>query len=95
MENNAVDNSGKKETGNILKFNLTGVGLMVLCTLSENVALAAFLFGLILGLINFILMIVFILHKKPFAYMTCLISMLLLPIIGFGCCTAGIHSFKI
>ncbi len=95
MEINQIEAEAKKAAKTIGIINVSTVVLMLLCCLSKDAAFFAFLLGLIAALVNFIMMIVYIVQKKAYAYIICIISMLLLPIIGFGCCAAGIGDMRI
>jgi tellurite resistance protein TehA-like permease len=90
MENNTnLPDTDKKTTNAIVLVNFCTVALMALMCFSKDLAFFAFALGMFAGITNFVLMIVFITQRKTQAYIVCLISMLLLPIIGFGCCAAG------
>ncbi|MDP1802931.1 MAG: hypothetical protein Q8L81_16335 [Bacteroidota bacterium] len=90
MENNEIVDPDKKTAKLMGIINGSLVVLMGLCCFSEDAAFFAFILGGLAGIVNFILMIVFIVQRKTFSYITCIISMLLMPIIGFGCCAYGI-----
>jgi len=89
MENNVNEEAGKKAAKTIGFINIGAVVLMLLCCLNQDAAFIAFILGLVAALTNLIMMIVFITQRKISAFIICLISMLLMPIIGFGCCAAG------
>lgn len=92
MENNQIEEESKKAAKTIGIINVSSVVLMVLCCFSNDLAPFAFILGVIAALVNFIMMIIYIVQRKTYAYIICIISMLLLPIIGFGCCAAGIDT---
>ena len=95
MENEEKDVSGNKEAKKIRQVNLLVLVVIVVFSFTGQGAFLSFIVGLIAGLSNFILMFVYISQGKTSAYLTCIISMLLLPIIGFGCCAMGISSINI
>ncbi|MBL7910024.1 MAG: hypothetical protein JNJ41_03070 [Bacteroidia bacterium] len=92
MENNEIIDPDKKTAKLMGIVNGLLVVLMGLCCLSEDLAVFAFILGCLAGILNFILMIIFIVQRKTFSYIICIISMLLMPIIGFGCCAYGIKN---
>ncbi len=49
-------------------------------------SIITFLLASFAGLVNFILMIAFILKGKRYTYIICLICMILIPLIGLGGC---------
>ena len=92
MENNEIIDPDKRTAKLMGIINGVSVLLMFLCCLRDEVAFFAFILGGLAGLVNFVLMIIFIVQRKTFSYIICIISMLLLPIIGFGCCAYGIKN---
>jgi hypothetical protein len=66
--------------------NACALVLMLLLCLTKEGGFFAFFVGLGMGVYNLISMIVFIVQKNVFAFVSNIIWMLLMPIIGFGCC---------
>lgn len=75
--------------------NIVVVVIMAILGFMGDLALISFFLGLLAGLVNFIMMIIYIIDRQTYSYITCIISMLLLPIIGFGCCAMGVDGMNI
>lgn len=75
--------------------NIVVIAIMAVLSFTGDFALISFFLGLLAGLVNFIMMIIYIINRQTYSYVTCIISMLLLPIIGFGCCAMGVDGMKI
>lgn len=77
-----------KATRIINIINVVVLLLMFAVCLIEEGGIISFFLGCAMGMGNFISMIIFITRKEPGAYISNIIWMLLMPIIGFGCCAA-------
>ncbi len=97
MENNTnpAKSADQKNSKSVYTVNLLVLVLIVLIGFTGEMAFFSFLIGLLAGGINLILMIVFFAQQKQHSGIACLISMLLLPIIGFGCCAAGMTNMRL
>jgi hypothetical protein len=71
--------------------NAIGLGIMLLLCLPEDGGFIAFILGCLLACYNFISMIIQFVNKNTMAAVFNIIWMLLMPIIGFGCCAATIN----
>ncbi|MCE3258443.1 MAG: hypothetical protein K0S12_84 [Bacteroidetes bacterium] len=89
-EYNYNDTPGPNRAARIINIvNGAGLALMLLlCLIPDAGGFFSFLLGCVLGLGNFICMIIQITHKNVAAYVSNIIWMLLMPIVGFGCCAA-------
>jgi hypothetical protein len=83
--------SGPARTVNIV--NVIALGLMLLMFFSGDSGLLGFVLAIGMGVYNFVSMCVFIGQKNTSAYVSNLIWMLLMPIIGFGCCAVTFKGF--
>lgn len=91
--NNDFITADRKSAKTIAIINGSTVLLIgILCLLGDGASFFAFFIGLLAALVNFILMIINISAGKTYTFVTCIICMLLLPIIGFGCCAMGISN---
>lgn len=52
----------------------------------------AFVFSIVTCAFNLILMVVFILKQRPDIWVSNLVWLILLPIVGFGCCTFSLDA---
>lgn len=84
---NQVESKKRNKIVNILNGSVL-VLMLLLCLIPDSGGILAFSLGCILSLINFILMIVYFATRYTMAGVYCIIWMLLLPIVGFGCCAA-------
>ncbi len=75
--------------------NIVVIVIMAILGFMGDFALISFFLGILAGFVNFIMMIVYIVNRQTYSYVTCIISILLLPIIGFGCCAMGVDGMKI
>lgn len=75
--------------------NLVILLLMVLmCLIEKEAGIYSFVLGLFAGGINLVMMIVYI-AKKNLAWISCIIWLMLFPIIGFGCCAYAWQGVKL
>jgi hypothetical protein len=66
------------------------LGMLLMC-LTKDGGFAAFMVGVAMMLGNFVSMIIFIVRKNVFAFVSNIIWMLLMPVIGFGCCAMAFN----
>jgi hypothetical protein len=66
--------------------------LVSLCFIKDG-GIITFFGSLFFGGCNFISMIVFIAKSRPEIFLSNIIWMLLMPIIGFGCCAATVNFY--
>ncbi len=71
--------------------NIAILLLLASCCLVKDGGFVTFFGSLFIGFANFVCMIVFIVHRKPEVWISNIIWMLLMPIIGFGCCAATVN----
>lgn len=90
-----MEQDDKLNAKKVRLINIVVVVIMVLLSFAGDLALISFILGILAGLVNFIMMIIYIINRQTYSYVTCIISMLLLPIIGFGCCAMGVDGMKI
>ena len=89
METPGIEPAKSNKTARIINIvNVVVLLLMLAVCLVEEGGFISFLLGCLMGMGNFICMIIFITRKEPAAYISNIIWMLLMPIIGFGCCAA-------
>ncbi|MGZ3899446.1 MAG: hypothetical protein ACXVNM_06835 [Bacteroidia bacterium] len=65
------------------------LAVMLLLCLIDGGGILSFFVGALMSLYNLISMIIYITQKNVMAYVSNIIWMLLMPIIGFGCCAAA------
>jgi hypothetical protein len=71
--------------------NIAILLLLASCCLVKDGGIITFFGGVVIGFANFICMIVCITQRKPEVWISNIIWMLLMPIIGFGCCAATVN----
>jgi K+-sensing histidine kinase KdpD len=84
-----MENIDKMNAKKIAIANFIAVVIMALLAFGNELAIISFFIGILAAIINFVAMIYHITRKEPYSYITCIISMLLMPIIGFGCCSSS------
>jgi hypothetical protein len=92
MEDNQTQQPGyNREARTINIINAIALAIMILLCLVEGGGIFSFIIGCLLSLYNFISMIVYIVNKNTAAFVFNIVWMLLMPIIGFGCCAATVN----
>ncbi len=72
-------------TARVNIINLVMAAIIVLCAIGHN-TLLGFVCSIFFAAANFIMMIVFMIKGRPDVFVSNIIWMLLLPVVGFGCC---------
>jgi hypothetical protein len=88
-------NIDKQCAKKLATYNAMVAGIMLLTCLGNELAILSFPVGVIASIVNLILMIGYISKNQTYSYLTCIICMLLMPIIGFGCCASGFSGLQI
>lgn len=83
--------SQKKAVKVINIINISVLAIMLLLCLIDGGGFLSFALSLIISGGNLISMIIFIVNKNNYAFISNIIWMLALPIIGFGCCAAALN----
>lgn len=105
MENQNISNdfisSDKKSAKILALINIITIPLVCITFFKSHdkvleSSIMTFLLAALLGIVNLILMILYIAKKKSLTYKVCLIFMILIPIIGLGGCqfafsTTSVH----
>lgn len=84
-----MENIDRMNARKIVIANIIAVVIMALLAFGNELAIISFFIGILAAIINFASMIYHITQKETYSYITCIICMLLMPIVGFGCCSSG------
>jgi len=95
MENEELTLKKKKAVKLVNIVNGIVAALMLLTCLVPNEAtgILAFLLGGAVAIVNLVFLVIFA-NRGWNAYVFCIIWMLVLPIIGFGCCAVGLSEMS-
>ncbi|MBA3665305.1 MAG: hypothetical protein H0W61_13995 [Bacteroidetes bacterium] len=91
-QQNTSRESGFNRTAKTINIvNAVILAVMLLLCLTDSGVLSSFI-GAVMAVYNMISMIAYIVRKNPYAYISNIIWMLVMPIIGFGCCAMAFNN---